>query len=125
MATRPPTTKIARSASAGGSGVNTSIQPAPRLTLHSIQLRVVSVPLRRPIVSNPTVGKYTEWPFILVDLLTNEGITGRSYLEPYIVKSADYILPAIQAIAVSGFPGFRVSMRNCSRAARDTASRAL
>ena len=82
-----------------GSNVNTSIEPTSRLTLHSIKLRVVSVPLRRPIVSNPTVGKYTEWPFILVDLLTNEGITGRSYLEPYIVQSANYILPAIQAIA--------------------------
>ena len=79
--------------------MNASIKHVPRLTLHSVQLRVLSVPLRRPIVSNPSVGKYTEWPFILVDLLTNEGITGRSYLEPYVVKSANYILPAIQAIA--------------------------
>ena len=79
--------------------MNASIKHVSRLTLHSIQLRVLSVPLRRPIVSNPSVGKYTEWPFILVDLLTNEGITGRSYLEPYVVKSANYILPAIQAIA--------------------------
>ncbi len=36
------------------------------LSLHSIKLRVLSVPLRRPIVSNPTVGQYTHWPFILV-----------------------------------------------------------
>ena len=79
--------------------MNASTRLVPQLTLHSIKLRVLSVPLRRPIVSNPTVGKYTEWPFILVDLLTNEGITGRSYLEPYVLKSADYILPAIQAIA--------------------------
>ena len=79
--------------------MNESIHLGPRLTLHSIKLRVLSVPLRRPIVSNPSVGKYTEWPFILVDLLTNEGITGRSYLEPYVAKSANYLLPAIQAIA--------------------------
>ena len=79
--------------------MNASIKHVPRLTLHSVQLRVLSVPLRRPIVSNPSVGRYTEWPFILIDLLTNEGITGRSYLEPYVVKSANYILPAIQAIA--------------------------
>ena len=50
-------------------------------------------------MSNPTVGQYTHWPFILVDLQTNEGITGRSYLEPYVLKSAKYILPAIEAIA--------------------------
>ena len=79
--------------------MNASTRLVPQLTLHSIKLRVLSVPLRRPIVSNPSVGKYTEWPFILVDLLTNEGITGRSYLEPYVLKSAEYILPAIQAIA--------------------------
>ena len=79
--------------------MNASTRLVPQLTLHSIKLRVLSVPLRRPIVSNPSVGKYTEWPFILVDLLTNEGITGRSYLEPYVLKSAEYILPAILAIA--------------------------
>ena len=79
--------------------MNASTRLIPQLTLHSIKLRVLSVPLRRPIVSNPTVGKYTEWPFILVDLLTNEGITGRSYLEPYVLKSTEYILPAILAIA--------------------------
>ena len=79
--------------------MNLIAKPTPRLTLHSIRLRVLSVPLRRPIVSNPTVGQYTHWPFILVDLQTNEGITGRSYLEPYVLKSAKYILPAIEAIA--------------------------
>ena len=78
--------------------MNVPTKPASRLTLHSIRLRVLSVPLRRPIVSNPTVGKYTEWPFILIDLQTNEGIIGRSYLEPYVQVSARYILPAIEAI---------------------------
>ena len=79
--------------------MNASTNLIPQLTLHSIKLRVLSVPLRRPIVSNPTIGKYTEWPFILVDLLTNEGVIGRSYLEPYVAKSAEYILPAILVIA--------------------------
>ena len=79
--------------------MNASTNLIPQLTLHSIKLRVLSVPLRRPIVSNPTIGKYTEWPFILVDLLTNEGVIGRSYLEPYVSKSAEYILPAIRVIA--------------------------
>jgi mandelate racemase len=77
----------------------TPAQPTPRLTLHSVELRVLSVPLRRPIVSNPTVGRYTHWPFILLDLKTNEGVVGCSYLEPYVLKSVDYILPAITAIA--------------------------
>ena len=71
----------------------------PRLTLHSLNLRVVSAPLRRPIVSNPVVGRFTEWPFILIDLRTNEGVVGRAYLEPYVLGSVRYIVPAIEAAA--------------------------
>lgn len=81
--------------------MDTSIHPTPRLTLHSVNLRLLSVPMRRPVVSNPTVGRYAEWPFILIDLQTNEGIVGRSYLEPYVAGSAAYIFPAIEAIAAS------------------------
>ena len=72
---------------------------APRLTLHSVELRVVAAPLRRPIVSNPVVGRFTEWPFILIDLRTHEGVVGRAYLEPYLLGSARYIVPAIEAAA--------------------------
>ena len=70
-------------------------------------------------MSNPTVGKYSEWPFILVDLLTNEGITGRSYLEPYVAKSANYLLPAIQAIA-DALQGKPLAPLDCYRAAMQT-----
>ena len=73
--------------------------PTPRLTFHSVTLRVVTAPLRRPIVSNPIVGRFTEWPFILIDLRTHEGIVGRAYLEPYVLGSARYIVPAIEAAA--------------------------
>ena len=73
--------------------------PATRLTLHSVNLRVVSAPLRRPIVSNPMVGRFAEWPFILIDLRTHEGVVGRAYLEPYVLSAARYIVPAIEAAA--------------------------
>ena len=99
--------------------MNTAITALPQLTLHSIGLRVVSVPLRRPIVSNPTVGKYTEWPYILLDLVTHEGVTGRSYLEPYVARSADYILPTIAAIADS-FRGRSLAPLDCYRTAVQT-----
>ncbi|MBC7434573.1 MAG: mandelate racemase [Bdellovibrionales bacterium] len=99
--------------------MNESIHQSPRLTLHSIKLRVLSVPLRRPIVSNPSVGKYTEWPFILVDLLTNEGVTGRSYLEPYVARSANYLLPAIQAIA-DALQGKPLAPLDCYKTAMQT-----
>jgi mandelate racemase len=65
---------------------------------------VTSVPLRRPIVSN--VGIYKQWPFILIDLVTKQGVVGRSYLEPYVLDAAKFIVPAIEALGerLSGKP---------------------
>jgi mandelate racemase len=68
-----------------------------RLTLKSIDVRHVAVPLRRPIVSK--VGLFADWPLILIDLHMNEGIVGRSYLEPYLKESVRYIVPAIEGLA--------------------------
>jgi mandelate racemase len=36
----------------------------------------------------------TDWPLILIDLYTEEGVIGRSYLEPYI-KSAIAVFGAV------------------------------
>lgn len=65
-----------------------------RLVLENVQVRAVSVPMRRPIVSR--VGVYTEWPFILIDIKTRDGIVGRSYLEPYRAKSVKPIAQIIE-----------------------------
>jgi mandelate racemase len=70
-----------------------------RLTWSSVQLRTVSIPLRRPVVSK--VGRFDEWPLILIDLHTAEGVTGHAYLEPYLHRSARYIVPAIEDLAAS------------------------
>ena len=42
------------------------------------------------------IATITDWPMILIDLFTEEGIVGRSYLEPYVVKSMRYLVPALQ-----------------------------
>jgi mandelate racemase len=68
-----------------------------KLTLKSIEVRAVSVPLRRPVVSK--VGQFKEWPLILIDLYTHQGVIGRSYLEPYLKNAARYIVPAIHDLA--------------------------
>jgi mandelate racemase len=68
-----------------------------KLTFRSVTIRPVLVPLRRPVVSK--VGLFDQWPIILIDLLTEEGIVGRSYLEPYLKHSARYIVPAICDLA--------------------------
>ena len=70
-----------------------------RLTLKSAKVRSVSVPLRRPVVSK--VGLFQEWPLILIDLYTNEGVVGRGYLEPYLKHSARYIVPAIEDLVAA------------------------
>ena len=68
-----------------------------KLTLESVEVRAVSIPMRRPIVSK--VGTYPEWPFILIDVKTKEGIVGRSYLEPYLKNAVRYVGPAILDLA--------------------------
>ena len=59
---------------------------AAQLTVKNVRARPVRLPLKRPIVSR--VGLFRDWPLILIDLETNEGIVGRSYLEPYLKASA-------------------------------------
>jgi mandelate racemase len=68
-----------------------------QLTLKSIRARPVVVPLKRPVVSK--VGLFKDWPLILIDLYTNEGVVGRSYLEPYLKQSVRYIVPALEDLA--------------------------
>ena len=63
------------------------------LTLRSVEARPVLLKLERPIVAR--IATIIEWPLILIDLHTDEGIIGRSYLEPYIPRSMRYLVPAL------------------------------
>ena len=63
------------------------------LTIRSITARAIVLKLKRPVVARIAI--LSEWPVILIDLQTEQGITGRSYLEPYIVKSMRYLVPAL------------------------------
>lgn len=67
------------------------------LTLKGVRARPVLVPLRRPIVSK--VGVFRDWPLILIDLYTHEGVVGHSYLEPYLQQAARYLVPLIEDLA--------------------------
>ena len=77
--------------------MNTVQAAGAGLTLKSVVVRAVSLPMRRPIVSK--VGIYPEWPFILIDVKTKEGIVGRAYLEPYLKSAVGYIGGAILDLA--------------------------
>jgi mandelate racemase len=67
------------------------------LTLKGLRARPVVLKLERPIVAR--IATITDWPLILIDLDTEEGITGRSYLEPYAVKAMRYLIPALEDLA--------------------------
>lgn len=65
----------------------------PSLTLRSLRARPVMLKLKRPVVAR--IATITDWPIILIDLETEEGVTGRAYLEPYLPKAMKYLLPAL------------------------------
>ena len=65
----------------------------PDLTFRSLTARAVVLKLKRPVVAR--IATITDWPLILIDLHTEEGVTGRAYLEPYIPKSMKYLVPAL------------------------------
>ncbi len=68
--------------------------PHPALTFRSISVRPVVLKLKRPVVAR--IATITDWPIILIDLVTEEGVIGRSYLEPYVVKAMRYLVPALE-----------------------------
>jgi mandelate racemase len=58
-----------------------------QLTLRNLTARPVVLKLERPIVAR--IATIAEWPVILIDLETDEGVIGRSYLEPYYPKQCN------------------------------------
>ncbi|MGH6725369.1 MAG: enolase C-terminal domain-like protein [Pseudolabrys sp.] len=71
--------------------------PFERLTFKSITARPVVLKLKRPVVAR--IATIADWPLILIDLQTEEGVTGRSYLEPYTPKAMRYLVPALHDFA--------------------------
>ena len=63
------------------------------LTIKRLHARAVVLELKRPIVAR--IAAITQWPVILIDLETEEGLIGRSYLEPYIPKAMRYLVAAL------------------------------
>ena len=60
------------------------------LTLRSLRARPVLLKLQRPVVAK--IATILDWPLILIDIETEEGVSGRAYLEPYVPKSMKYLV---------------------------------
>ncbi|HYW77160.1 MAG TPA: hypothetical protein VFA48_11140, partial [Gammaproteobacteria bacterium] len=50
----------------------------PQLTIHDLRIRAVSVPIARPLVTR--VVAVDRVPLLLIDVRTEEGVTGSAYL---------------------------------------------
>lgn len=85
------------------------------LTLRTIRARPVVLQLQRPIIAR--IATITEWPLVLIDIETEEGVTGRSYLEPYVVRAMRYLVPALNDLG-SLLKGRRVAPVELFDAAR-------
>ncbi len=57
------------------------MHPTPSLTLRSLNVRAVNAPLARPV--RTASGSIEIAPLVLLDLVTNEGVTGSSYVFCY------------------------------------------
>jgi len=76
------------------------------LTFKEIKARPVISKLTRPAVAR--IGAMTHIPIILIDLFTEEGVVGRSYLKPYLPKAMKYLIAALLDFGEM-FKGQRVS----------------
>jgi mandelate racemase len=65
------------------------------------------------------IATITHWPLILIDLYTEEGIVGRSYLEPYIPRSMRYLVTLLQDLG-EFFRGKRIAPQEMFDAGRRT-----
>jgi mandelate racemase len=69
---------------------------AAKLTVRDIRARPVLVPLKRPVVS--ASGSIPRAPLVLVDLETEEGITGRSYLFAFLPGMLKPMVGCLEAL---------------------------
>ncbi|GLZ49784.1 mandelate racemase [Actinomycetospora sp. NBRC 106375] len=69
----------------------------PALTLRAVDARLVQVPMRRPL--HTSAGRMTHAPLALLDVHTEQGITGRSYLFCYLEPVGRAVLALTREVA--------------------------
>ncbi len=69
------------------------------LHLKSIHTRAVHVPLRRPVIA--AIGRFDHWPLVLVDLETDGGVIGHSYVAPYRASAVPAIVRELGDLGAS------------------------
>ena len=90
--------------SSADAGPGPDARDAP--TIHSIDATLVVVPMRRPLGTSASV--VTEAPLVLIDLQTEDGITGRAYVFCYL-ESAGHAAIALLREANAALAGAAAS----------------
>jgi len=91
-----PCQGLIASARLGGRGIADRLMKHPSLTIRSLQTVAVSVPMKLPLGTSALTVRTA--PLLLIDLETEEGITGRTYLFCYMPLGAQLIAHALQEL---------------------------
>lgn len=67
------------------------------MIVRDVAVRAVLVPLGTPLTTK--VGHFAEWPLVLIDVHTEEGLTGRGYLAPYLRRATTALVPLLRELA--------------------------
>ncbi|MGL4975189.1 MAG: enolase C-terminal domain-like protein [Bosea sp. (in: a-proteobacteria)] len=70
--------------------------PATSLTIHSVTARPLVVPLKHPI--RTAVGTVASAPLVLIDVMTEEGVTGRAYVFTYMPMAVGAVAKLVTSI---------------------------
>src|SRR5919106_1386243 len=81
------------------------------LTVHSVDATPVLVPMRRALGTSTL--RITEAPLLLIDLRTEEGVTGRSYLFCYLESAGHAALALLRDVnaVLAGIPASPATVR--------------
>src|SRR5712671_4029845 len=66
----------------------------PALTIRSLRTMALAVPMKRPLGTSAQMVRTA--PLLLVDLETEQGVTGRTYLYCYLPMAAGMIARALE-----------------------------
>ena len=70
------------------------------LRTRAVTARLVRVPMRRPL--HTSASRVTEAPLVLIDLDTEEGITGRTYIFCYLESAGHAVIALIRSLTPLG-----------------------
>jgi hypothetical protein len=95
---------------AGGDGVvvaapdriAAALARAPALTVRALRVRAVELPLDRP--TETAAGAIPSTPLALLDLGTEQGVTGHAYVACYSRAGLAGVVAALEALELAGRP---------------------